>query len=170
MERCHPCGKAHIIVSGTSAAKPCGAREAIVYTRGKHRQPPFRCKNEARSTSMVTYIATVWAKPGHEEQVTKFYRDLEPLMRQADGYRGRQILRARSGTMAAAVRKVVTPEEAARHAEQEHAGTHFVLVEQWDSVEQRIAFSRGAAAGRSRELFPHILPEHSHEFYEDVTP
>ena len=77
---------------------------------------------------MVTYIATVWAKPGHENDVTRFYQDLEPLMREAKGFRSRRIMRG------------------------------------------RIAFSRGAAAGRSKLLFPHILPEHSHEFYEDVTP
>jgi hypothetical protein len=48
---------------------------------------------------------------------------------------------------------------------------HFVIVEQWDSVEERVAFARGAAAAnRGRDLFPYILPEHSHEFYEDVTP
>ncbi len=119
---------------------------------------------------MVTYIATVWAKPGHENEVTRFYQDLEPLMRSAKGFRGRKILRARAGTMAAAVRKVASAEEMARHAEPEPTGTHFVMIEQWDSVEERIGFSRGAAAGRSKDLFPHILPEHSHEFYEDMTP
>lgn len=119
---------------------------------------------------MVTYIATVWAKPGHENEVTRFYQELEPLMRAAKGYRGRKILRARTGTMAAAVRKVVTPEESARHAEHAPPGTHFVMVEEWDSVEDRVAFSRGASASRGRELFPHILPDHSHEFYEDVSP
>lgn len=119
---------------------------------------------------MVTYIATVWAKPGHDNEVTQFYRDLEPLMRAADGFQSRRILRARTGTMAAAVRKLVTAEEAARHADHEPKGTHFIMVEQWESVEKRLAFSRGAAAGRTRDLIPHILPEHSHEFYEDVTP
>jgi heme-degrading monooxygenase HmoA len=119
---------------------------------------------------MVTYIATVWAKPGHEKEVTRFYQELEPLMREARGYRGRRILRARTGTMVAAIRKVVSAEEMARHPEPEPKGTHFVMVEEWDSVEERIAFSRGASAGRSKELFPHILPEHSHEFYEDVSP
>lgn len=119
---------------------------------------------------MVTYIATVWARPGHEQEVTKFYQELEPLMREASGYRGRRILRARPGTMATAIRKVVSAEELARHPEPEPKGTHFIMVEQWDSVEERIAFSRGASAGRAKALFPHILPEHSHEFYEDVTP
>jgi len=63
--------------------------------------------------------------------------------------------------------------EAAQHAgHADHGlnGTHFVMIEQWDSVEQRVAFSRGASAGRSRNLFQHILPEHTHEIYEDVTP
>lgn len=119
---------------------------------------------------MVTYIATVWAKPGHEIEVTRFYQDLERLMREAKGYRGRKVLRARTGTMATAIRKVVSAEELARHPEPEPKGTHFVMVEQWDSVEDRIAFSRGASAGRGKDLFPHILPEHSHEFYEDVSP
>lgn len=117
---------------------------------------------------MVTYIATIFAKPGHEAQVTEFYQSLEPLMRAAKGYRGRRILRARTGTMANAVRKVLTPEEAARNPEPESKGTHFVTVEQWDSVDERIAFAR--SSGRTKELIPHILPEHSHEFYEDVTP
>jgi hypothetical protein len=119
---------------------------------------------------MVTYIATIWAKPGHENEVTRFYQDLEPLMRAAPGYQGRKILRARTGTLAAAVRKLVTPEEAARHAERAAPGTQFIMVEEWDSVENRIAFSRGASASRGKDLLPHILPEHSHEFYEDVSP
>ncbi len=119
---------------------------------------------------MVTYVATVWAKPGHENEVAAFYRDLEPLLKEAPGYRGRQILRARSGTMADALRtSMPAGPPAAGHAEPPGpAGTHFVMVERWDSVEQRIAFSR--SSGRSRQLLPHILPEHSHEFYEDITP
>lgn len=120
---------------------------------------------------MVIYIATVWAKPGHEEDVTRFYQGLEPLMRAAKGYRGRRILRARTGAMVEAIRKVVSAEEMARHPEPAAKGTHFVLVEEWDSIEERIAFARSSAtAGRAKDLFPFILPEHSHEFYEDVAP
>lgn len=120
---------------------------------------------------MVTYIATVYAKPGHELEVTKFYQDLEPLLKAAKGYRGRQILRARPGTMEAEVRRVTPPEQLSAHRhESGPAGVHFILVEQWDSVADRVAFSRGASAARGRDLFPHILPAHSHEFYEDVTP
>ena len=121
---------------------------------------------------MVTYIATVWAKPGQENDVTRFYQDLEPLMREASGFGGRRILRARAGTFAQAVRRTMPAgAPASGHAESPGpAGTHFVIIEQWDSVDERIAFSRGAASSRSKQLFPHILPEHSHEFYEDVTP
>jgi quinol monooxygenase YgiN len=118
---------------------------------------------------MITYIATIWAKPGHENDVTRFYQELEPLMRAAKGYRGRRILRSRNGTMATAMKQVVSAEEMARHAEHEPKGTHFVMVEEWDSVADRIAFSRGASAGRAKDLFPHILPEHTHEAYEDVS-
>ena len=120
---------------------------------------------------MVIYIATIWAKPGHEDDVTRFYQGMEPQLRAARGYRGRRILRARTGTMVEAIRKVVSAEEFARHPAPPVKGTHFILVEEWDSVEERLAFARSSAtAGRSRDLFPYILPEHSHEFYEDVTP
>ena len=58
---------------------------------------------------MVIYIATVLAKAGHEEQVTKFYQDLEPLMREAKGYRGRQILQPKDdGSPGARVAEVST--------------------------------------------------------------
>jgi hypothetical protein len=118
---------------------------------------------------MITYVVTVWAKPGHETDVTKFYQSLEPLLKEAPGYGGRQILRARAGTMAEAVRKVVPAAELARHAEPPAPnGTHFVIIEHWDRVDQRIAFSRGAAAARARELMPHLLPDHTHEFYDEV--
>ena len=60
---------------------------------------------------MVTYIATLYAKPGHELEVTKFYQDQEQQLRQAKGYRGRKMLRARPGTMEAEVRRVVPPEQ-----------------------------------------------------------
>ena len=109
---------------------------------------------------MVTYIATVWAKPGHESEVTRFYQDLEPLMREAKGYRGRKILRARTGTFADAVRQSMPAgAPAGGHAEPPGpAGTHFVMVEQWDSVEERIAFSRGAAAAAASSFFPTSFP------------
>lgn len=121
---------------------------------------------------MVTYIATVWAKAGHESDVTRFYQDLEPLIREAKGFRGRKILRGRTGAFAEAVRRTMPagPPDGDHAEPPGPSGTHFVMIEQWDSLDERIAFSRGVAAGRSKQLFPHILPEHSHELYEDVTP
>jgi quinol monooxygenase YgiN len=120
---------------------------------------------------MVTYIASLFAKPGHELEVTRFYQDLEPLMRAAPGFRGRKIFRARPGTMEAEVRRVTPPEDLkGRGHEGGPEGVHFIMVEQWDSVAERVAFSRGASRARNKELVPHLLPQHSHEFYEDVTP
>lgn len=120
---------------------------------------------------METYIATVFAKHGHEEDVTRFYQELEPFYEDAQGFHGREILRARPGTMLEAVKKMVSPEEMARHAEPPGPpGVHFVIIERWDSVEDRMAFSRSLEGDRQKALFPHLLPEHTHEFYSDVTP
>lgn len=119
---------------------------------------------------MINYVASLFAKPGHELAVTRFYQDLEPLMREARGFRGRKILRARPGTMEAEVRRVTPPEELKGHAHDRPEGVHLLMVEQWDSVADRVAFSRGVSQARNKELFPHLLPQHSHEFYEDVTP
>ncbi|MFQ5635114.1 MAG: hypothetical protein ACE5G3_07270 [Gammaproteobacteria bacterium] len=119
---------------------------------------------------MEIYIATVFARTGHEAEVTEFYASQEEELKGAPGFRGRQILRARPGTMRAAVSKVISAEEMARHPEKEPPGTHFVIIEQWDSADHKTAYSRQADAGRSRDLIPHLLPEHTHEYYEDVTP
>ena len=119
---------------------------------------------------MEIYVATVFARMGHEEEVTRFYLDQEEQLNAADGFRGRQILRARPGAMLAAVSKVLSAEEMARHAEAEGPpGVHFVIIETWDSIDQKVAYSRSIDSGRNRELIPHLLPEHTHEYYEDVT-
>ena len=120
---------------------------------------------------MVTYITTIFARLGHEDDVTKFYVDQQASLGEVKGFRGRQILRARPGTMLAAVKKVLSAEEMARHAEAEGpAGVHFVIIEQWDSVDEKTVHSRSQDSGRMRDLIPHLLPEHTHEYYEDVTP
>ena len=120
---------------------------------------------------MQNYIVQVVAKPGHEEGVTKFYQDLEPLLREAQGFRGRQMFRGQTGTMAAAVRARYTEEELAKHAEppHEHPGTQFVIIETWDSIDDRMDFSMNVQAGRTKDLLEHLLPEHSHEFFEDIS-
>ena len=120
---------------------------------------------------MHNYIVTVMAKPGHADAVTEFYREMEPLMKDAKGYHGRKIYRARTGAMAEGVKKIYTAEELAKHAEPPHEdpGTQFVMIEWWDSIEDRLQFSKSVAGSRSKELIPHLLPQHSHEFYDDVS-
>ena len=119
---------------------------------------------------MEIYVATVLAKKGHDAEVAKFYQDQEEELRNAKGFRGRQILKARTGAMRAAVSKVIPPEEMAKHPAEEPPGTHFIIIEQWDSSDDKTAYSRAQDSGRSRDLIPHLLPEHSHEYYEDITP
>ena len=73
---------------------------------------------------MVTYIATLLARPGHELEVSRFYQELEPLLREAKGFHGRNVYRARPGTVEAEVRRVTPPAElAAQHADSRRAET-----------------------------------------------
>jgi len=120
---------------------------------------------------MDTYIATVWAKPGSEAEVARFYTELTAQYDGAEGFIGRQILQARPGTMVAAVKRIRTQEELASHPEDAEAkGTQFIIIEQWEKVDDRINFSRGLDKSRAAKLFPHLLPEHTHEFYSDISP
>ena len=118
---------------------------------------------------MEIYVATVLAKNGHEAEVTKFYVEQDEELKAAQGFRGRQILRAQPGTMRAAVSKVIPAEELAKHPEVEPVGTQFIIIEHWDSVEDKTTYSQTVDGGRARGVIPHLLPEHSHEYYEDVT-
>jgi len=119
---------------------------------------------------MVTFITCIYAKPGRELAVTQFYQDQAQALNDAKGYRSRQILRARPGTVEAELRRVMPPEQLkGSHEHEGPAGVHFVIIEHWDSVQERVAFTRTIAGDRGKGLFPHLLPEHSHEFSEDVT-
>ena len=122
------------------------------------------------SDKVVHYIVQVVAKTGHEKKVAQFYKELKPLLDEAKGFRGRKMFQGRMGVMAEAVRKVYSPEELAKHAEppHEHPGTQFVIIEEWDSEDERIRFSKSVQGKRTPELIPHLLPEHSHEFFEDL--
>ena len=123
-----------------------------------------------RRLLMEIYITTIFAKHGHEDQVAQFYKDQEDELKNAKGYRGRTIMKARPGTMVAAVKKVLTEEEIARHSEAAGPdGVHFVIIEKWDSVDDKTAYSRSIDSGRNRDLIPHLLPEHTHEYYDDIT-
>jgi quinol monooxygenase YgiN len=120
---------------------------------------------------MVTYIVTIKSKEGHENQVADFYRGLDELLAQAPGFLGRKIYQAQTGTMVAAVKANMSEEQRAQHGEGQHeaaAGTQFILVEEWASVDDRMAFGQGASAKRMAELIPHLLPDHTHEFYREV--
>ena len=124
---------------------------------------------------MVTYIATVWAQHGHEDDVARFYLDQEESLKAAEGFRSRQIMQAKPGTMLQAVLPYLNDEERARAdkvMEEGHGpkGVHFIVVEQWDSIDQKTRFSRAQDSGRQKDLIPHLLPEHTHEYYSDITP
>lgn len=122
---------------------------------------------------MENFVITFTAKPGAEDKVTEFYLGQQAEYEQAKGFKGRTIYRAKAGTMVAAVKKRMSAEELAKHPEQHHdgekAGVHFVIVEQWDSVDDRMNFSMSRDNSRDRELFPNLQPAHTHEFYGTVT-
>lgn len=119
---------------------------------------------------METFIIQITAQPGHDDEVTHFFADAEAVMSQADGFIGRRLYRARTGTMVEAVMKVYTAEELAEHAEPPHEdpGTIFIIIEEWESVDKRIAYGK-ANGDRNKDLIPHLLPEHSHEFYDEFS-
>lgn len=120
---------------------------------------------------MENFVITFTTLPGKEDAVAEFYTSLQPEYEKAKGFRGRQILRARPGTMADALRKVMTPEQMARHPEPENDGSvHFIIIEKWDSIEDRMAFSATQDKSRNAELFPNLKPQHTHEYYDDITP
>lgn len=119
---------------------------------------------------MQTYIATLMAKHGAEDDVTRFYQDMDEQMRAAPGFIGRKIFRAEAGRMFAIVKNFVSEAELAAANERPHPeGVHFVMVEQWESAEDRVRFSRSLDKARSAKLYPNLLPQHTHEFYDDVT-
>lgn len=125
---------------------------------------------------MITYIVTIKARNGHEKQVADFYLGLDESLAQAPGFLGRKIYQAQTGTMVAAVQAGMTEEQRAKHGgghghgekRDETAGTQFVLIEEWASVEDRMAFGQGASSKRMAELIPHLLPEHTHEFFKEL--
>ena len=116
---------------------------------------------------MEFFITTFTAQPGKEDVVSDFYTSLDAEYENAKGFHGRQVFRARPGAMFDAVSKVMTPEQIASHPAPEMDGSvHFVIVEQWDSIEDRMAFSATQDKSRNAGLFPNLKPEHTHEYYD----
>lgn len=46
--------------------------------------------------------------------------------------------------------------------------TDFILIERWESVEDRMNFTVNRSRERDKELFPYLLPRHASEFYDVV--
>ncbi len=122
---------------------------------------------------METFVVTFTAKPGTEQQVADFYINQQAEYEAAPGFIGRRLLQARTGTMVAAVKARLSEEEMAKHPEPHHHDeptTHFVIIEEWESVDARMDFSMSRDRSREKGLFPLLEPQHSHEFYDDITP
>jgi len=120
---------------------------------------------------MQMYIATLFAKHGAEEDVASFYQGLEDQLKGAKGFISRQIFQAQPGRMFEIVKNYVSEEELAANNERPHPeGIHFVIIEQWEEAEDRVRFSRSLDKARSAALYPNLLPQHTHEFYTDISP
>ena len=118
---------------------------------------------------MENFIITFTTQPGKEDEVEQFYTELQPEYEAAKGFHGRKIYRARPGTMADNLRKVMTEEQMAQHPEPHSDGSvHFIIIEQWESIDDRMAFSATQDKSRNARLFPNLKPEHTHEYYTDI--
>jgi heme-degrading monooxygenase HmoA len=119
------------------------------------------------------YVNTVYAKPGHEDAVTENYRQMAQFLKTVDGYRGGHMLRERKGAMMealVALRKSQGEEPPKAQAEHGESGTHFVIVQIWESDEARAKLSRTPGyAPIHQDLVPHLLEAHTHELYEDFS-
>ena len=48
-------------------------------------------------------------------------------------------------------------------------GTEFILIERWENIELRMDFTMNRSKERDEDLFAYLLPQHSAEYYEEVT-
>ena len=120
---------------------------------------------------MENFVITLTAQPGKEDVISEFYTSLQPEYDAAKGFQGRTILRARPGTMAEHLSNVMTAEQMAQHPAPESDGSvDFIVIERWDSIADRMAFSASQDKTRNAQLFPNLKPAHTHEYYDDITP
>jgi len=120
---------------------------------------------------MAIYILNVIAKRGHENAVTELFESSLDKLEQADGFQSRTIYRAKDGLFVEKVKQMYTKDELEKMGNQEVPGpdgVHFMIHENWESPDHRMRYSRADAHKFTAQLIPHILPEHSHEFYETV--
>jgi quinol monooxygenase YgiN len=127
---------------------------------------------------MSTYILTIYAKSGHEDAVAELFQGQQAELEQAEGFRGRQVYQAQTGLFLEAVKSVYTEEQISKLAAAEAAAgaaappsnrVQFVVIEDWEKPEQRVQYSsqrEGLGSEFMAQLVTHILPEHSHEFYQ----
>ncbi len=127
---------------------------------------------------MSTYILTICANAGHEDAVAELFQGQLAELEQAEGFRGRQVYQAEAGLFLEAVKSVYTEEQISKMAAAEEATgaeapaadrVQFVVIEEWEKPEQRLQYSsqrEGLGSEFMAQLVTHILPEHSHEFYQ----
>ena len=115
---------------------------------------------------METYIATLYAKKGHEDEVAAFYSG---LTRDVEGLEERTVFRASDGRFAALVREKLPPGADGPPHGHGPQGTHFIVLERWRSADDRIAYSmQPETRAENMKVIPHLLPEHTHELYDQV--
>ena len=119
---------------------------------------------------MEIFIVHVSAKHGTEDAVAKYYADGEEILKTAKGYRGRKVFQAETGKMVEAVHRFYTAEELANDPEPPHGpqGTDFIVIEYWDSVDERMAFSKAGKLDK-KGLVVNLEPDHSHEFFKEIS-
>ena len=118
---------------------------------------------------MENYIVTIYAKEDYADEVGEYYKGLQSKYESAPGFISRKIFRAKTGAMEQAVKVAYSEEELANTPEEDHDhGEHFVMIEEWESIQDRINFGRSMSKEHHLKVIPHLLPNHSHEFYEAI--
>lgn len=115
------------------------------------------------------YCVTLSAKEGSADAVSDNLRRTATFLKTVPGYRSGHFLRARNGAFMDAVFALKGTERPA--GEDHDEGTHFILVEIWESDEARAKLSSVPGYGDlHKDLVQYLLPAHTHEFYEDLVP
>jgi heme-degrading monooxygenase HmoA len=121
---------------------------------------------------METVVVRIAARSGMEDKVEAFYLNQQAEYEGASGFLGGTILKARTGTMLKSIQLRMSAEEMAKHPApeiDEEQGTEFILIERWESIESRMDFTMSRSRARDKDLFPYLLPQHSAEYFEEVT-